>query len=203
MRFDYLLKLNDGNGISEDGTKFIFHSLNPNRGLPNEPEYIHEEIPIEQDAEWVKVYQDEQSSWATTEERYQDEQVKVDGVPVEDGEDPMEVMLGLIEDKKTNPEAILGFFAEQESETRERIIRLLEEFKSQLDETWQELLFKMYNQDMRFSDMVREHEEETGKKKSNQAFSKQHKKAIDSLKDKFEAAGYEVDRAPKRKKKNQ
>lgn len=203
MEYKYELRLNDNNGVSEDGTKFLIHRLNPDRGRKNQPEYIDEEIPIEEGAAWASLYKDAQSSWATGEERYHDELVKTSGVPVEDGEDPMEVMIGLIEDKKTNPEAILGFFAEQESEQRKRILDLLEEYKSQLDESWQELLFKMYNQDMRFSDMVREHEAKTGEKKSNQSYSKRHGKAINALKDKFEAAGYEVDRAPKRKKKNQ
>ena len=203
MNIDYELRLNDGNGVSADGKKYILHKLNPNRGLPNEPEYIHEEIPIENGEGWAAVYKDAQSSWATAEERYHDEQVNVNGVPVEDGENPMEVMLSLVEDNKLNPENVLKLCEQQTSEQRKKIVALLEQFKGQLNEEWQELLFQIYYLDKRFSDLSREHEEKTGKKKTNQAFSKQHKKAIDSLKDKYEAAGYEVDRTPKRKKKNQ
>lgn len=195
-----ILRRNDGNGVSEDGTQFIIHQLNPNRMLPNEPEYIDEEIPIEGNEGWATEYRGEQGLWATSQERYHDEQVNISGVPVEPGEDPMEVMLNLIEDNSFNPEAILGYFKEQESAERKRILELLTKFKEQMNADWQELLFQMYNLNKRFSDMVREHEKETGEKKSNQSFSKRHKKAIDFMKDKFEAEGYEVDRSPKRKR---
>lgn len=201
MKIETIAFRNDGNYVSEDGTVFVMKSLNPNYGKKNEPEYITQEIPINPNDEWVKTYQQEQHSWATSQEREEDERVDVSKVPVDTDEDPMQVLLGLIENPKGNPEVALGVIGDEESEQKKIIVALLTEYKEELAPAWQTLLDKIYGEQMRISDIQREDLATTGETKSNQAYSKQFNKAIEKLKACFEAAGYDVDRTPKRKRK--
>ena len=150
---------------------------------------------------WVKTYQEEQHTWATSQEREEDERVDVSKIPVDTDEDPMQVLLNLIASQKGNPEVTLGIIGEEESDEKKKVVALLTEYKEELAPTWQNLLDKIYGEQMRISDIQREDIATTGDTKTNQAYSKQHNKAIEKLKDLFEAAGYEVDRAPKRKRK--
>lgn len=201
MKIETIAFRNDGNYVSEDGTVFVMKSLNPNRGKKNEPEYITQEIPINPNDAWVQEYMEQQHSWATSQEREEDERVDVSKVPVDTDEDPMQVLLGLIENPKGNPEVALGVIGDEESEQKKIIVALLTEYKEELAPAWQTLLDKIYGEQMRISDIQREDLATTGETKSNQAYSKQFNKAIEKLKACFEAAGYEVDRTPKRKRK--
>ena len=201
MKIETIAFRNDGNYVSEDGTVFVMKSLNPNRGKKNEPEYITQEIPINPNDAWVQEYMEQQHSWATSQEREEDERVDVSKVPVDTDEDPMQVLLGFIENPKGNPEVALGVIGDEESEQKKIIVALLTEYKEELAPAWQTLLDKIYGEQMRISDIQREDLATTGETKSNQAYSKQFNKAIEKLKACFEAAGYEVDRTPKRKRK--
>lgn len=194
MKYSSELFLNDGNGVSEDGKHFIIHRLNPERGLPNQPEYIDEEIPIEDGEGWAAEYRKEQKTWATREEAYHDKQINVSGVPTEDGENPMEVVLDLIADNKFSPEVLFEYVDNAEEEKREKMKSLLCQHIEELPEKWQEIIFRKYNKNMYFEDMAREDSEKEGKKKYNQYYSRAHMSAINRLKDKFEKDGYEVDR---------
>lgn len=201
MKIETIAFRNDGNYVSEDGTVFVMKSLNPNRGKKNEPEYITQEIPINPNDAWVQEYMEQQHSWATSQEREEDERVDVSKVPVDTDEDPMQVLLGLIENPKGNPEVDLGVIGDEETAQKKIIVALLTEYKEELAPAWQTLLDKIYGEQMRISDIQREDLATTGETKSNQAYSKQCNKAIEKLKACFEAAGYEVDRTPKRKRK--
>lgn len=201
MKIETIAFRNDGNYVSEDGTTYVMKFRNPNYGEKDEPEYITQEVPINPNDEWVKTYQEEQHTWATSQEREEDERVDVSKVPVDTDEDPMQVLLNLIESQKGNPEVVLGIIGEEESDEKKKIVALLTEYKEALPENWQDLLNKFYGEQLRLSDIQREEEEATGEKKTNQSYSKKFNKAIDKLKDNFEAAGYEVDRTPKRKRK--
>ena len=201
MKIETIAFRNDGNYVSEDGTTFVMKFLNPAYGEKDEPEYITQEVPINPNDEWVKTYQEEQHTWATSQEREEDERVDVSKVPVDTDEDPMQVLLNLIASQKGNPEVTLGIIGEEESDEKKKVVALLTEYKEELAPTWQNLLDKIYGEQMRISDIQREDIATTGDTKTNQAYSKQHNKAIEKLKDFFEAAGYEVDRAPKRKRK--
>ena len=201
MKIETIAFRNDGNYVSEDGTVFVMKSLNPNYGKKNEPEYITQEIPVNPNDAWVQEYMEQQHSWATSQEREEDERVDVSKVPVDADEDPMQVLLGLIENPKGNPEVALGVIGDEESEQKKIIVALLTEYKEELAPAWQTLLDKIYGEQMRISDIQREDLATTGETKSNQAYSKQFNKAIEKLKACFEAAGYEVDRTPKRKHK--
>ena len=136
MKYSSELFLNDGNGVSEDGKHFIIHRLNPKRGLPNQPEYIDEEIPIEDGEGWAAEYRKEQKAWATREEAYHDKQINVNGVPTEDGENPMEVVLDLIADNKFSPEVLFEYVdkAEEEKKRIEEEQRRIEEEKRKAEE---------------------------------------------------------------------
>ncbi len=201
MKIETIEFRNDGNYVSEDGTTFVMKFLNPAYGEKDEPEYITQEVPINPNDEWVKTYQEEQHTWATSQEREEDERVDVSKVPVDTDEDPMQVLLNLIASQKGNPEVALGIIGEEESDEKKKVVALLTEYKEELAPTWQNLLDKIYGEQMRITDIQREDIAITGETKTNQAYSKQHNKAIEKLKDLFEAAGYEVDRAPKRKRK--
>ena len=201
MKIETIAFRNDGNYVSEDGTTYVMKFRNPNYGEKDEPEYITQEVPINPNDEWVKTYQEEQHTWATSQEREEDERVDVSKVPVDTDEDPMQVLLNLIASQKGNPEVALGIIGEEESDEKKKVVALLTEYKEELAPTWQNLLDKIYGEQMRISDIQREDIATTGDTKTNQAYSKQHNKAIEKLKDLFEAAGYEVDRAPKRKRK--
>lgn len=202
MRFNEIARRNDGNYVTEDGTAFVMHYLNPAYGEKDEPKYITKEIPIDGNEGWVAEYQESQHKWATADERETDERIDVARVSVESGEDPMLVVLSLIADKKGNPEAALGIIeGEEDSVEKQKLVDLLIKYKEQLNDDWQVLLDKLYGEQMRISDICREDLETKGVTKTNQAYSKQHNKAIDKLKDSFEKAGYEVDRTSKRKRK--
>ena len=191
---------NDGNYVSEDGTKYVMHYLNPAYGeSDNEPEFITEEIPIDRNEGWVAEYKDAQYKWAKSDERETDERADVSRVPVDSNEDPMLVILSLIEDETGNPEALLGIISNKEPLEKRKAVELLIKFKERLKADWQVLLDKIYGEQMRISDICREDLENTGITKSNQAYSKQHNKALDMLKACFEEAGYTVDRTAKRK----
>lgn len=198
-----IARRNDGNYVTEDGTTFVIHKLNPARhNSPDEPMYITEEIPIDKNEGWVAEYQDWQHKWATSDERETDERVGVSGTFVDDEKNAMESLMLLIADNGTNPEVMLGLCDQMEdSEEKMKVVELLLSLKEKLPPEWQELLDKHYGEQMRFSDISREDAETKGVVKTNQAYSKQHKKAIDRLKAGFEKEGYEVDRAPKRKRK--
>lgn len=202
MRFNEIARRNDGNYVTEDGTTFVMHYLNPAYGEKDEPEYITKKIPIDKNEGWVAEYQSAQHKWATADERESDERIDVAGVSVESGEDPMLVVLSLIADKKGSPEVELGIIDEEEdSVEKQKLVDLLIKYKEQLNDDWQVLLDKLYGEQMRISDICREDLETKGTTKSNQAYSKQHNKAIEKLKACFEEAGYEVDRTPKRNRK--
>ena len=201
MKIETIAFRNDGNYVTEDGTTFVMKFLNPAYGEKDEPEYITQEIPISPDDEWVKDYMDEQHKWATSQEREEDERVDASKIPADAGEDPMQVLLGLIESSQGNPEVALGIIGEEESDEKQKIVALLTEYKETLAPTWQNLLDKIFGMQMRISDIQREDIALTGETKTNQAYSKQVNKAIEKLKACFEAAGYEVDRTPKRKRK--
>lgn len=201
MKIETIAFRNDGNYVTEDGTTFVMKFLNPAYGEKDEPEYITQEIPINANDEWVKEYMDEQHKWATSQEREEDERVDVSKVPVDSDEDPVQVLLGLIENQQGNPEVALGIIGEEESDEKNKIVALLTEYKEELTPTWQNLLDKIYGEQMRISDIQREDIATKGETKTNQAYSKQVNKAIEKLKNCFEAAGYQVDRTPKRKRK--
>lgn len=202
MKIETIEFRNDGNYITEDGTKFIMKRLNPEfRESDNEPEYITEEIGINPNDAWVQGYQDDQHIWATSQEREEDEYVNTSNIPVKGDEDPMQVLLSLIDSHKGSPEVALGIVGEEESDEKTKVLALLTKFREELNPDWNALLDKIYGEQMRISDIQREDVATKGSTKSNQAYSKQHNKAIEKLKDLFEAAGYEVDRAPKRKRK--
>lgn len=218
MDYKYEIQFNDKNGVTEDGRGYKVHRLNPDFGKEGEPEFIDVVLTAEQIVEDEKshgrdctvedvqkafaIYKEDQESWATATERYEDTHKRpIAGIDLRDGENPMDAILALQEDDTFNPERILDMYEKMDDEKRIVMITMLAEFIGELSEDWQQILFRMYNMNQRFSDMVREDEAKTGEKKSNQSYSKKHKKAIDYLKDKFEAAGYEVDRTPKRKKK--
>ena len=201
MKIETIAFRNDGNYVTEDGTTFVMKFLNPAYGEKDEPEYITQEVPINANDEWVKEYMDEQHKWATSQEREEDERVDVSKVPVDSDEDPVQVLLGLIENQQGNPEVTLGIIGEEESDEKNKILALLTEYKEELAPTWQNLLDKIYGEQMRISDIQREDIATKGETKTNQAYSKQVNKAIEKLKSCFEAAGYEVDRTPKRKRK--
>lgn len=201
MKIETIAFRNDGNYVTEDGTTFVMKFLNPAYGEKDEPEYITQEVPINANDEWVKEYMDEQHKWATSQEREEDERVDVSKVPVDSDEDPVQVLLGLIENQQGNPEVTLGIIGEEESDEKNKILALLTEYKEELTPTWQNLLDKIYGEQMRISDIQREDIATKGETKTNQAYSKQVNKAIEKLKNCFEAAGYAVDRTPKRKRK--
>ena len=202
MNINEIARRNDGNYVTEDGTTFVMHYLNPAYGeSDDEPMYIKKEIPIDKNEGWVAEYQDAQHTWATADERETDERIDVSRVSVETGEDPMLVVLSLVADMKGNPEVALGIIdGEKESADKQKLIELLIKYKEQLNDDWQELLEKIYRDQKRISDICRDDLETKGITKTNQAYSKQHNKAIDKLKNCFEEAGYEVDRTPKRKR---
>lgn len=201
MKIETIAFRNDGNYVTEDGTTFVMKFLNPAYGEKDEPEYITQEVPINANDEWVKEYMDEQHKWATSQEREEDERVDVSKVSVDSDEDPVQVLLGLIENQQGNPEVTLGIIGEEESDEKNKILALLTEYKEELAPTWQNLLDKIYGEQMRISDIQREDIATKGETKTNQAYSKQVNKAIEKLKNCFEADGYEVDRTPKRKRK--
>ena len=201
MKIETIAFRNDGNYVTEDGTTFVMKFLNPAYGEKDEPEYITQEVSINANDEWVKEYMDEQHKWATSQEREEDERVDVSKVPVDSDEDPVQVLLGLIENQQGNPEVALGIIGEEESDEKNKIVALLTEYKEELAPTWQNLLDKIYGEQMRISDIQREDIATKGETKTNQAYSKQVNKAIEKLKNCFEAAGYAVDRTPKRKRK--
>lgn len=201
MKIETIAFRNDGNYVSEDGTTYVMKFRNPNYGEKDEPEFITEEISIDPNESWVKEYMEDQHTWATSQEREEDERVDVSKVPVDTDEDPMQVLLNLIESQKGNPEVALGIIGEEESDEKKKVVALLTEYKEELAPTWQSLLDKIYGEQMRISDIQREDMATTGETKTNQAYSKQVNKAIEKLKSLFEAAGYEVDRTPKRKRK--
>lgn len=201
MKIETIAFRNDGNYVTEDGTTFVMKFLNPAYGEKDEPEYITQKVAISPDDEWVKEYLDEQHKWATSQEREEDERVDVSKIPVDSDEDPVQVLLGLIENQQGNPEVALGIIGEEESDEKNKIVALLTEYKEELAPTWQNLLDKIYGEQMRISDIQREDITTKGETKTNQAYSKQVNKAIEKLKGCFEAAGYEVDRTPKRKRK--
>ena len=202
MNINEIARRNDGNYVTEDGTTFVMHYLNPAYGEKDEPMYITKEIPIDKNEGWVAEYQDAQHKWATADERETDERIDVARVSVESGEDPMLVVLSLIADKKGNPEAALGIIeGEEDSVEKQKLVDLLIKYKEQLNDDWQVLLDKLYGEQMRISDICREDLATKGVTKTNQAYSKQYNKAIEKLKACFEEAGYEVDRTPKRKRK--
>lgn len=201
MKIETIAFRNDGNYVTADGTTFVMKFLNPAYGEKDEPEYITQEVPINANDEWVKEYLDEQHKWATSQEREEDERVDVSKIPVDSDEDPVQVLLGLIENQQGNPEVALGIIGEEESDEKKKIVALLTEYKEELAPTWKSLLDKIYGEQMRISDIQREDIALTGETKTNQAYSKQANKAIEKLKACFEAAGYEVDRTPKRKRK--
>lgn len=220
MDYRYEIKFNDGNGVTEDGRGFKIHKYNPKFGAEGEPEFIDKVLTAEDIVEEerkngrdctvedvissLSVYKDSQEKWATSTERYEDTHKRtVVGLELRDGENPMDAIIALQEDDTFNPERILDMYEQMDDEKRTIMVTKLAEFVGELNEDWQQILFRMYNMNQRFSDMVREDEEKTGEKKSNQSYSKKHSKAINALKDKFETAGYKVDRTPKRKKKNQ
>ena len=201
MKIETIAFRNDGNYVTEDGTTFVMKCLNPAYGEKNEPQYITKKIAISPDDEWVKEYMDEQHKWATAQEREEDERVDVSKIPVDSDEDPVQVLLNLIENQNGNPEVALGISGEEESDEKNKIVALLTEYKKELAPTWQSLLDKIYGEQMRIADIQREDIATKGETKTNQAYSKQVNKAIEKLKNCFEAAGYEVDRTPKRKRK--
>lgn len=201
MKIETIAFRNDGNYVTADGTTFVMKAENPAYGEKNEPKYITEKIAINPEDEWVKAYMEEQHTWATSQEREEDERVDVSKIPVDSGEDPMQVLLGLIESNQGNPEVALGIIGEEESDEKKKVVALLTKYKEELAPTWQNLLDKIYGEQMRISDIQREDIARTGESKTNQAYSKQANKAIEKLKACFEAAGYEVDRTPKRKRK--
>lgn len=202
MKIETIEFRNDGSYISEDGTKFIMKRSNPAFGeSDDEPEYITEEIDINPNDAWVQEYQNDQHKWATSQEREEGERVDVSKVSVEGDEDPIQVLLSLIDSQQGNPEAALGIVCEEESDEKTKVLDLLTKFREELNPDWNDLLDKIYAEQMRISDIQREDVATKGSTKSNQAYSKQHNKAIEKLKDLFEAAGYEVDRTPKRNRK--
>lgn len=201
MKINEIARRNDGNYVTEDGTQYVMCYLNPAYGEEGEPEYIKKVIPIDGTEGWVAEYQDAQHKWATADERETDERVDVSRIPVESGEDPMQVLLSLMEDTTHRPEVALGLIEKNESLGIQQMIELLIEFEKKLKPDWKELLDKMYGEQMRISDVIREDLANTGTAKKNQAYSKQHMKAIEKLKCCFEEAGYEVDRTPKRQRK--
>ena len=220
MEYKYELKFNDGNGVTEDGRGFKVHQYNPKYGEKDEPEFIDKILTPEDIVEEerkhgknctveevlisFKTYKESQERWATDTERFNDTQkCKPDNLKLREGENPMDAIIALQEDDTFNPERILDMYDQVDDEKRLIMVTKLTEFIEELNEDWQQILFRMYNMNQRFSDMVREDEEKTGEKKTNQSYSKKHGKAINALKDKFEAAGYEVDRTLKRKKKVQ
>ena len=217
MVYGYEIKYNDGNGVTEDGRGFKVHQYNPKYGEEGEPEYIDKILTPEEIVEEERrhgrnctvedvissfnSYKESQERWATDTERYNDTQKCMPkNLELREGENPMDVIIALQEDDTFNPERILDMYDQMDDEKRTILVTKLAEFIEELNEDWKDILFRMYNRNQRFSDMVREDEKKTGEKKTNQSYSKKHGKAINALKDKFEAAGYEVDRTPKRKK---
>ena len=202
MNIKEIARRNDGNYVTEDGTTYVMHYLNPAYGEKDEPEYITKEIPINGNEGWAADYQVAQHIWATSDERETDERIDVSRVPVEAGEDPMLVVLSLVAGVLGNPEEALGITdEEEESVDKQKVVELLITYKKQLKDDWQELLEKIYRDQMRISDICRDDLATKGTTKTNQAYSKQHQKALEKLKSCFEEAGYEVDRTPKKKRK--
>lgn len=202
MKIETIAFRNDGNYVTEDGTTFVMHYLNPAYGEKDEPKYITKEIPIDKNEGWVAEYQDAQHKWATADERETDERIDVSRVPVETGEDPMQVVLSLVADMKNSPEVAIGIIeGEEDSVDKQKLVELLIKYKEQLKDDWQELLEKIYRDQMRISDIRRDDLATKGTTKTNQAYSKQHNKALEKLKSCFEEAWYEVDRTSNKKRK--
>ena len=65
MRIQDISYHNDGNYITEDGTTYVMHYLNPARKETGQPEYITQKIPIDNNEGWVAAYQNDQHEWAT------------------------------------------------------------------------------------------------------------------------------------------
>ena len=90
MDYNYELKFNDGNGVSEDGRSFKVHQHNPRFGEDGQPEFIEKVLTPEEIVEEERkngrdctvedvlntfaAYKESQEKWATSTERYNDTQ---------------------------------------------------------------------------------------------------------------------------------